>query len=136
MIKSDFSRKGIDIVLDAGTDGGYFAMFDPRALKQALLNLAANAADALAGISGPRVRLALLKLGGIPVVRVEDNGAGMDEGQMKNLFKPFNTTKKQGTGLGLVIVRKMVAKMGGEVKVTSVKDRGTTVDILLSAPRN
>ena len=132
LIKSDFSGKGINVLLDAGAAA--FAKFDPRALKQVLLNLVANSADALAGIAEPRVRLALLKLGGMPAVRVEDNGAGMDEEQMKNLFKPFNTTKKQGTGLGLAIVKKMMTKMGGEVKVTSNKGRGTAVDILLPAP--
>ncbi len=129
LVKYDFAGKGINIALDASSPAS--AMCDPRALKQVLLNLIANSVDALSGTRGAEILLGLFRLGRTLMVRVADNGAGMGKEQMKNLFRPFNTTKKQGTGLGLVIVKKMITGMGGEVKVASTMGRGTTVDILL-----
>ncbi|MDA8388558.1 MAG: PAS domain-containing protein [Nitrospiraceae bacterium] len=134
LVRPDFSGKGISVELDAPEAAS--AMCDPRALKQVLLNLAANAADALEGVGGARMLLGLFRQDGKVVIRVADNGAGMDEELMKNLFKPFATTKKQGTGLGLVIVKKMITKMGGEVKVASTRGQGTTIDIFLPAVRS
>ncbi len=55
----------------------------------------------------------------------------MTEKQQQDLFKPFYTSKKHGTGLGLVIVKKMLSRMNGEIEITSMKDQGTTVDISL-----
>ena len=129
LIREDFSRKGIAVTFEKPER--ISAKCDLRALKQVLLNLAANSADALAGVLDAAILIRLFRRGTKAVIRVADNGAGMDEEQMKNLFKPFTTTKKQGTGLGLVIVKKMITRMGGEVQVTSIKGQGTSVDILL-----
>ncbi len=129
LIKCDFPDKGINVALDAAFPAS--ALCDPRALKQVLLNLVANSVDALAGVAGAEILFGLFKVGRTLMVRVADNGCGMAKEQMDNLFKPFNTTKKQGTGLGLVIVKKMITRMGGDVKVSSMRGRGTTVDILL-----
>jgi signal transduction histidine kinase len=62
---------------------------------------------------------------------VKDNGCGMTEEQLQNLFKPFYTTKEKGTGLGLVIVKKLLAAMNGSIKISSLKDVGTTIDIIV-----
>ena len=134
LVKCDFSGKGINIELDAASPA--LAMCDPRALKQVLLNLVANSVDALANTRGGEILFGLFRLGRMLLVRVADNGSGMGKEQMNRLFKPFNTTKKQGTGLGLVIVKKMIKKMGGDVKITSITGHGTTVDILLPAARS
>jgi signal transduction histidine kinase len=64
-------------------------------------------------------------------IRVEDNGCGMTEEEQKALFKPFYTTKAKGTGLGLVIVKKMLTMMKGTIEITSRKNRGTVVDVAL-----
>ncbi len=133
LVKCDFADKGIIIGLDAASPAS--AMCDPRALKQVLLNLIANSVDALAGTRGGEILLGLFNLGRTLMVRVADNGAGIEKEQMKNLFKPFNTSKKQGTGLGLVIVKKMITGMGGEVKIASTRGCGTTVDLLLPSAR-
>jgi len=60
---------------------------------------------------------------------VADNGVGMTDKQMKDLFKPFYTSKQHGTGLGLVIVKKMLAKMNCDISISSFPDKGTIVDI-------
>jgi len=51
----------------------------------------------------------------------------------KNLFKPFSTTKSHGTGLGLVIVQKMLLKMDGTIEIGSQERAGTTVTLNLPA---
>lgn len=111
------------------------AYADPRALQQALLNIVTNAVDALEERNAPRVDITVMRNGGTILVRVADNGRGTTEAQQKDLFKPFYTSKPHGTGLGLVIVKKLLTKMNGDVSITSSPDRGTTVEISLPEGR-
>jgi nitrogen fixation/metabolism regulation signal transduction histidine kinase len=62
-----------------------------------------------------------------------DNGPGLTPTQKENLFKPYFTTKSDGTGLGLVIVRKIVQDHNGDITLHDREDgeRGTQVDIVL-----
>ena len=128
LIRGDFSKKQIPVEVSVAPEvGDCYA--DPRALQQVMLNILANAADACAGRESPKVAITIKKASGIIVIQVEDNGHGMTEEQQRDLFKPFRTTKPQGTGLGLVIARKMMIKMNGDIKVKSRPDEGTTVSI-------
>ncbi|MDP6113067.1 MAG: HAMP domain-containing sensor histidine kinase, partial [Planctomycetota bacterium] len=62
-----------------------------------------------------------------------DTGCGIPEDQLRSIFKPFMTTKQpgQGTGLGLAICQKIVREHGGEIRVDSKVDEGTTFKICL-----
>jgi PAS domain S-box-containing protein len=130
LVNEDFRSKGITILLfrDPNAEVCYA---DPRALQQVLLNLLTNAVDALGGRRNPNVNISLCKQDSSIRLRVEDNGSGMSEETQKNLFKPFLTSKAKGTGLGLVIVKKMLAQMNGAIEISSRKDEGTAVDIYL-----
>jgi signal transduction histidine kinase len=132
---ADDTRKS-GITLETAVACNCWAMCDPRALQQTLLNLHANASDALRAREGPELRVLLDRSEGLINIRVADNGHGIPEQEAENLFKPFFTTKDHGTGLGLVISRKLLAKMGGTIRVDSREGRGTTVHIALpeSAP--
>jgi C4-dicarboxylate-specific signal transduction histidine kinase len=90
-----------------------------------------NASDALEGKENATVTIRVSKLGNMINIMVEDNGSGMSENQVEDLFKPFYTTKENGTGLGLVISKKMMTKMKGLVEVVSEKDKGTIVDLFV-----
>jgi C4-dicarboxylate-specific signal transduction histidine kinase len=90
-----------------------------------------NAADALAGRSNPEIAISASSRYERVYLRVADNGCGMTEKQQQDMFKPFYTSKPHGTGLGLVIVKKMLTRMGGDIEITSALDRGTTVTIYL-----
>jgi signal transduction histidine kinase len=68
---------------------------------------------------------------GMVRIRVQDNGCGIAEEKLSDIYKPFYTTKQHGTGLGLVIVKKMLARMQGTIDITSRKDEGTTVEIAI-----
>ncbi len=128
----DFLKRGIEINVDIGHEvEGVLA--DPRALQQVLLNIFSNAADALAGTERPRITIRSGQLEKVVFITVKDNGRGIPPQELKNLFKPFYTTKPNGTGLGLVMIKKMMAKMDGDVEITSKEGSGTTVNLLLPA---
>ncbi len=119
------------ITLETETASGCWAICDPRALQQVMLNLFANASDALRGREAPELRVLVGSSDGLVGLRMVDNGDGVGEEEARNLFKPFFTTKENGTGLGLVISRKLLAKMGGTITVESRPGRGTTVHLAL-----
>jgi PAS domain S-box-containing protein len=124
----DKRRLSISTVIDPAAET---MRIDPRALQQVMLNLLVNAADALEGVTSPRIRIAVSSAGEMIRIVVEDNGQGISTVQQKNLFKPFYTTKPFGTGLGLVIVKKMLVKMNSTIEVISREGRGTTVILTL-----
>ena len=103
---------------------------DERQLKQALLNLLLNAEEAL-DKEERIVRVATGVRGGRPFVRVQDNGRGIPREDRRQIFRLFFTTRKNGSGLGLPIVRQIVQQHGGTVAVRSREGRGTSVTITL-----
>jgi signal transduction histidine kinase len=80
-----------------------------------------------------QVRLVTTKeTGGRIRFEVSDNGAGMDEDVMQKLFTSFFSTKgHRGTGLGLMVTRKLIEEHGGKIKVDSQPGRGTTFSFFL-----
>lgn len=123
---NDFERKGIKIEALVHPDAKW-GCADPRALQQVILNILTNASDALEGRENPKIIIKISKMAGMLIVRITDNGCGISEEQQKHLFKPFYTNKAQGTGLGLVIAKKMMIKMNGTIEITSRKNEGTVV---------
>jgi PAS domain S-box-containing protein len=130
LVAADLEKKGVALAVER-LSGAWTVDADPRALQQALLNIIVNASEALTGRPDPRIVLSVLKVGSMVRFRLTDNGIGITEERKKQLFKPFYTTKERGTGLGLVITRKLVSRMKGFVEVTSRFEKGTTVDIYL-----
>ncbi|MDH5560391.1 MAG: ATP-binding protein [Deltaproteobacteria bacterium] len=66
------------------------------------------------------------------IFTIQDTGPGFPSTEIEKIFSPFYTTKKDGTGLGLVVVKKLVEKNGGSIEVTSVPTKGTTFKITFS----
>ncbi len=109
-------------------------MADASQLKQVLLNLLGNAADAMAG--GGEIRItshAEKDADGRPmvVVRICDTGPGMPPDMQRRIFEPFFTTKEKGTGLGLCIAAQVMASHGGGLVLESSTEKGTTFAIWL-----
>jgi PAS domain S-box-containing protein len=130
LISDDFSAKRISIKSPA-LDEGLWVLADPRALHQVLLNLMVNASDALTDSSKKEIVIDIARQDKLVKFSLKDNGCGISKKEQGNLFKPFYTNKVDGTGLGMVIVKKMLAKMDGTIEVESEENVGTTVIITL-----
>ena len=99
----------------------------PTELQQVLLNLINNALDAMEENGGALSVSARLENDDI-VIEISDDGPGIPEDDLSQIFDPFFTTKPvgKGTGLGLSICYGIIKKLGGEISVRSVVDKGTT----------
>jgi signal transduction histidine kinase len=110
---------------------------DPEQLKQVLINLVQNAAEALG--TGGSIKLRAVRsrvfLGGrmrsVVIIEVIDNGTGIPPDIQKRLFDPFFTTKQSGTGLGLSIAARIVEKHAGALQFQTALNRGTTFGVVL-----
>lgn len=97
--------------------GSLELVVDPGQLEQALINLLKNAADATAQVAAPAAHVsARLARGGRLRIEVADNGPGVPDELVAHIFTPFFTTKKQGGGIGLAMVRHLVHGNGGTVR--------------------
>ena len=113
---------------------------DEGLLRQALLNLARNAAEACAEAEGGgrvtlRGEVVENEETGWQRVIVTDNGPGIVAAAMPKLFRPFFTTKSNGTGLGLAVVQKIVVQHGGQVEVRNCPKGGAEFIVKLPMPR-
>jgi len=98
-------------------------------ISRSLTNVIENALHAMPGTG--TLRVTAHAEADVVVVRVADTGAGMDEEALARAFEPYFSTKATGTGLGLPIAKRNVELSGGTLGVTSVRDRGTTVEFKL-----
>jgi PAS domain S-box-containing protein len=133
-------RDDVRLELDLAPDAGAVEA-DPAQLQQMLLNLAANARDAMP--RGGTLRVATERRafaggegrsrpGEYVALRVSDTGEGMLPDVRERVFEPFFTTKQpgEGTGLGLATVHGIVQQAGGTIEVESAPGKGTTFSIL------
>ena len=133
------------VVTDLDPETGYVKA-DPVQLEQIVMNLAANARDAMADGGRVTIETANADLdtqfvethpgsveGYFVRVRFRDEGIGMDQGTLDRMFEPFFTTKdpRRGTGLGLSMVYGIVKQSGGYVGAESRPDEGTVFDVYL-----
>ncbi|MBI4909073.1 MAG: hypothetical protein HY820_35960 [Acidobacteria bacterium] len=99
---------------------------DPELLLQALVNLAQNAVESIPAEREGVVRVSLESGAHLGIaIAVTDNGIGFSDEARGRLFEPFFTTKATGTGLGLVITRKLTESLGGTLELTAVEGGGT-----------
>jgi len=104
---------------------------DEGQIKQIVWNLATNGLRAMPG--GGRLCLigALEPSSDGVVLTVRDEGVGIPTAELDSLFQPFHGTFAKGSGLGLAIVHRIVADYSGEIQVSSLEGRGTTVSVRL-----
>ncbi len=102
---------------------------DPEQVYQVVLNLVANAAQA--SPPGRPVRVSTGTDGAESVLEVADRGAGIAPGDLAQVWTPFFTRRRGGTGLGLPIVRRIVEAHGGRVEIASTPGEGTRVTVRL-----
>jgi signal transduction histidine kinase len=124
------SKKGVALELEL--HGPESALVDGFQLKQAVLNLVLNALRANA--DGGRVTVRTAGDAGCLVVAVVDDGEGMSPEVREKALTPFFTTREEGTGLGLPLVRRIAEQHGGSVEISSEPGVGTTVTMTFPTP--
>ena len=126
------------VVLSARADDAHVRLFaqgdamveaDPNRLKEALLNLVANAIEATP--AGGQVVVEVQAVGDRAEIVVRDTGRGMPPDTLRRVGTPFFTTRDDGTGLGVVLARSVIAQHGGALRYDSEPGRGTLVSFTL-----
>jgi len=99
------------------------------------LNIALNGIEAMPQGGTLTFRTSNIDTGpeGAITITIRDTGSGIDKEEIKNIFKPFYTTKKRGAGLGLAICQKIIKEHGGFIRVKSIPGQGTVFFIKLRA---
>ena len=106
---------------------------DSDQIHQVMLNLLLNAMQAVE--PDGKIRVTVKPQGTMAVVEVADNGRGILPEHFPNIFRPFYTTKGDGTGLGLSLARRIVEDHHGRIDVTSTVGKGTTFAVFLPLRR-
>lgn len=125
---------GTDVTLRFEASGGALPVVaDPEGFELSLLNMVANARDAMPTGGTVRIVTGRDDAAGLAFVDVRDTGVGMSEAVRARCLEPFFTTKDigQGTGLGLSAVHGFVQRAGGRIQIDSAPGAGTTVRLVL-----
>lgn len=101
---------------------------DGNQIKQALYNLLKNAFQALPA-SGGLIEITSSVTDYDVTLTIRDHGSGIPPEMMGSLFEPFHSTKESGSGLGLLIVRRIIREHGGEMEIDSQTGEGTTITL-------
>ncbi len=137
---NDLVRQVTTMMQDAAKDMGIHMVtrladnlprvpFDMNQMKQVLINLIKNAMEAMD--DGGTITVTTKDLGDQVAISVHDTGKGIPPEVLPNIFNPFFTTKKTGTGLGLAVINKIIEDHHGSITVTSSKEQGTTFTVAL-----
>jgi len=90
-----------------------------------LINLVKNAVEALSGREHGSIQLRAFREANAVLIRVEDNGSGIPDDMLEDIFVPFYTTKANGTGIGLSLSKQIMQNHGGSISVGSVPGKGS-----------
>jgi signal transduction histidine kinase len=129
IIETEATKNGVKVTTDVGVSTPN-VNGDSAMLRQAFLNLAINACQAMPQggslrlVAGPASRQRV-------EIRIEDTGVGIKPEHLSRIFDLYFTTKERGTGIGLSMVYRIIQMHDGEVEVQSTPGRGTTFRVLL-----
>jgi signal transduction histidine kinase len=128
-MRANASAAGLTIEMELTPDTLYVEG-DMFALSRVCRNLVMNAIEATA--PNGRITIGTASEHGRAVLRVADTGCGIPADRLETMFEDFNTTKRQGLGLGLAITKKIVDQLAGTITATSVVGTGTTFAVSLA----
>jgi two-component system, NtrC family, sensor histidine kinase PilS len=135
--KTTQTAKNLDFHLEVEV-GKTFVVFDKSQLHQCLWKLLDNTVHHASVKRSPRAELKMRKdeTAGYCVITVEDNGPGIPASRIQDVFEPFYTTRKEGSGLGLYIARQLCEANQGELTVDSQPGVGTAFHIRMGLAPN
>lgn len=114
--------------------GGCEIVGNEAQVFEVVLNLAVNAAEAMAGVLRPELRVTTRLENGRVVVRFEDNGSGVPADVAATIFEPYSSTKGRGRGLGLSVARRIAVAHGGDLTLESPGGAGRGACFRLELP--
>ncbi len=120
--------RGLEVVTQ-GSDEPAWVTGDTAALEQIFLNLLLNAVEA--SDEGGRVEVSLSSTDLHVVIAVADRGVGIAPEDLQRVYDPLYTTRRDGSGLGLTIARRLVIAQGGRIEIESETGTGTVVRVIL-----
>lgn len=129
LLEAELASRKIIIELDLA-ESMPSALIDSVQFQQVFYNLIQNASQAISSNKG-RIIIRTRVNDFEAVISIEDNGTGISPDHMGAIFEPYRTTKSSGSGLGLLIVRRIVREHGGEIAIESEENKGTRVVIHL-----
>ncbi len=129
LLESELSSRKISVELDLAESMPH-AVLDAGQFQQVFYNLIRNAYQALPGENG-HITIRTRANDYEYIISIQDNGTGISPEHMGAIFEPYRTTKSSGSGLGLLIVRRIVREHGGEIAIESEENQGTRVIIHL-----
>lgn len=129
LIRQEATENNVEVIMSLNEEIPPF-LFDPKQLKQVILNLLVNALDATD--EGGTIKISTDIHDSKVNLVISDTGKGIDEEIIQDIFKPFFTTKTRGSGLGLACVERIVNAHKGNIIVNSKKGLGTEFVIALS----
>ena len=130
LLEPELAERGIQVALDFSDDIPILDL-DAVQIQQVFHNVLRNAAQAIRSDAGGCITVAMAHNDYELQVQISDNGSGIPPEQMGVLFEPYRTTKEGGTGLGLLIVRRIIREHGGEMEIESREGSGTRVSFYL-----
>ncbi|MEO8472333.1 MAG: HAMP domain-containing sensor histidine kinase [Chryseolinea sp.] len=120
-----------DIQLKVAYDSSVTAIFDKALLNQVIINLITNSIHALEGRDQKTIHLNAYLDSSKLTFEVTDNGVGIPENELSEIFIPFFSTKKEGSGIGLSLSKQIASLHGGTMKVTSSVGKGTSFYLVI-----
>ncbi len=130
-LRARLEASGVAVETDIAA--GVVARADREKIRQVVVNLLDNAADAVGGVDDKHLALAVRGAGGAAVLEVRDSGPGVPADALPRLFEPFFSLKTNGTGLGLAIVKRTVEAHGGRVEAQPGAGAGLLLRVELPA---
>ena len=129
MVHSQCERQRVVWVQEDTASPCFSVSADRGQMQQVVLNLVLNALQAMP--QGGEIRVGVESFEEYGLLYVQDNGPGIPKETQERIFVPFFTTKKEGTGLGLFIVQRIINNHRGKISFTSSAAGGTTFQILI-----
>jgi signal transduction histidine kinase len=127
IVRPEADRNGVELIVDC--DGALAVNGDPAMLRQALLNLALNACQAMP--DGGTLHIHCKPAGRRVLMIVADTGTGILPEHLSRIFDLYFTTKPKGSGIGLSMVYRIVQMHDGEIDIESTPGKGTTFRLFL-----
>jgi two-component system nitrogen regulation sensor histidine kinase NtrY len=124
LMEPELLQKGIQLRIDANEKLPVY--FDSGLIEQVMINLITNSIHALEGRNNKMIQLKAYAREKEVVVEVTDNGQGIPDKEMKEIFVPFFSTRKEGSGIGLSLSKQIMSVHEGSIKVKSEPGAGTS----------